>query len=35
MDIIIIIDDYYFDVTIYANVHPGGRKVLKKFHLHL
>lgn len=31
--IIIIIDDYYFDLTIYANMHPGGRKILKKFHL--
>ena len=31
--IIIIIDDYYFDVTYYANTHPGGKRILKKFHL--
>ena len=29
----IIIDGYYFDVIIYANMHPGGRKILKKFYL--
>tara|TARA_B100000161_G_C33280039_1_gene293807 strand:+ start:108 stop:329 length:222 start_codon:yes stop_codon:yes gene_type:complete len=31
--IIIIIDDYYFDVTNYAKYHPGGQKILKKYHL--
>ena len=31
--IIIIIDDYYFDVTNYAKDHPGGQKILKKYHL--
>lgn len=31
--IIIIIDDYYFDVTEYAGSHPGGKRILKKFHL--
>ncbi len=31
--IIIIIDDYYFDVTEYASKHPGGSKILQKFHL--
>ena len=31
--VIIIIDDHYFDVTNYLNSHPGGKKILKKFHL--
>lgn len=31
--IIIIIDDHYFDVTEYAKTHPGGIRILKKFHL--
>lgn len=31
--IIIIIDDHYFDVTEYAKTHPGGLRILKKFHL--
>lgn len=30
---IIIIDDHYFDVTDYLKDHPGGQKILKKFHL--
>ena len=29
--IIIIIDDYLFDVTNYMKEHPGGKKILKKF----
>ena len=29
--VIIIIDDYKFDVTEYLNEHPGGKKILKKF----
>ncbi len=29
--IIIKIDDYLFDVTEYANNHPGGYNILKKF----
>lgn len=34
MDVIIVmIDDYYFDVTFYASNHPGGKYILKKFHL--
>lgn len=32
-NIIIIIDDYYFDVTKYANIHPGGKRILKKYHM--
>ena len=31
--LIIIIDDYYFDLTMYAYIHPGGINILKKFHL--
>lgn len=31
--IIIIIDEYYFDVTEYAKSHPGGKRILKKYHL--
>ncbi len=30
---IVIIDDHYFDVTEYIDSHPGGKKILKKFHL--
>lgn len=33
MCIIVIIDEYYFDLTKYSNVHPGGNRILKKFHL--
>ena len=29
--IIVIIDNYKFDVTEYLNEHPGGKKILKKF----
>ena len=29
--IIIIIDDYLFDVTNYMKDHPGGKKILQKF----
>ena len=29
--IIIIIDEYKFDVTKYAHKHPGGQKILKKY----
>ena len=29
--VIIIIDDYKFDVTEYLYEHPGGKKILKKF----
>ena len=29
--IIIFIDDYKFDVTEYANTHPGGKKILQKY----
>ena len=29
--IIIIIDGYKFDVTEFADKHPGGRKILEKF----
>ena len=32
MCIIVIIDNYYFDLTKYSN-HPGGKRILKKFHL--
>ena len=33
---IIIIDNHYFDVTEYANKHPGGANIIKKFQqLHL
>ena len=30
--IIIFIDNYKFDVTEYANTHPGGKKILQKYH---
>ena len=30
--IIVIIEGYKFDLTEYANSHPGGVKLLKKFH---
>ena len=30
---IVIIDDHYFDVTEYIDSHPGGKRILKKFHL--
>jgi len=30
--IIIIIDDYKFDVTEFAKDHPGGSKILQKYH---
>ena len=30
---IVIIDDHYFDVTHYIHTHPGGKNILKKFHL--
>ena len=29
--IVIFIDGYKFDVTEYANNHPGGRKILEKY----
>jgi len=29
--IIIFIDDHKFDVTEYANTHPGGKKILQKY----
>ena len=29
--IIIIIDNHKFDVTKYANDHPGGKKILQKY----
>jgi len=29
--IIVIIDDYKFDVTEYAKDHPGGYNILKKY----
>lgn len=29
--IIILIDGYKFDVTAYANDHPGGKKILQKY----
>ena len=29
--IIIIIDNYKFDVTEYAKIHPGGKKILQKY----
>ena len=31
--IIIIIDDYLFDVTNYCVSHPGGSYILKKYHM--
>ena len=31
--IILIIDDHYFDVTKYASSHPGGVRILKRYHL--
>ena len=30
---IIIIDYHYFDVTDYLDYHPGGKCILKKYHL--
>ena len=30
---IIIIDNYYFDVTNYLDEHPGGANILKKYHM--
>ena len=30
---IIIIDNYYFDVTEYMHLHPGGSSILSKYHL--
>ena len=30
---IIIIDNYYFDVTEYMHLHPGGSRILSKYHL--
>ena len=30
--VIIIIDNHLFDVTDYMNSHPGGKKILQKFH---
>jgi cytochrome b involved in lipid metabolism len=29
--IVIMIDDYRFDVTEYAESHPGGRKILEQY----
>ena len=29
--VIIIIDDYKFDVTDYQHIHPGGKKILQKY----
>ena len=29
--IIIFIDNYKFDVTEYAQAHPGGKKILQKY----
>ena len=29
--VIIIIDDYKFDVTEYIHIHPGGKRILRKF----
>ena len=29
--IIIIIDDYKFNVTKYVNDHPGGKKIIQKY----
>ena len=29
---IIIIDGYLFDVTEYKTQHPGGKKILEKYH---
>ena len=31
--IIIKIDDHYFDVTDYAKKHPGGKKILERYHM--
>ena len=31
--IIIIIDEHYFDVTKYVISHPGGKRILKKYHM--
>ena len=31
--VIIIIDEYLFDVTDYCSDHPGGSYILKKYHL--
>ena len=30
---VIIIDNYYFDVTNYLDKHPGGANILKKYHM--
>ena len=30
---IIYIDNYQFDVTDYLSDHPGGKKILQKYHL--
>jgi len=30
--IVMIIDHHYFDVTDYADQHPGGRRILEKYH---
>ncbi len=30
--IIIFIDGYKFNVTAYAETHPGGKKILQKYH---
>ena len=29
--IVIFIDNYKFDITEYANKHPGGKKILEKY----
>lgn len=31
-EIIIIIDGYLFDVTEFSNSHPGGKRLLQKYH---
>lgn len=33
MCIIVIIDEYYFDLTDYCKKHPGGERILQKYHL--
>lgn len=33
MVVIIIIDEYYFDVTEYVAHHPGGGRILQKYHM--
>jgi cytochrome b involved in lipid metabolism len=30
--IVMMIDHHYFDVTDYADQHPGGRRILEKYH---